>query len=158
MCGRFTLTVNREVLLKLVPFGPPELPYKPRYNIAPAQDVLTYGAQGGNTTEYMRCGLVPFWARDVKIEYKMINARSETVNTRNAFRVSLRKKRCLILADGFYEWDKKVGTRKPFRILLKSREPFSFADLWDEWVNKRGGYPFMHDYYFCGQRSYHLGS
>ena len=88
---------------------------------------------------YMRWGLIPFWAKDAKIGYRMINARGETVAEKPSFRTALRKRRCLILADGFYEWQKLGGKQKrPMRITLKSGEPFAFAGLWETWKNPEG--------------------
>ena len=136
MCGRFTLAIDIEDLLDEFPFEMGEFVYKPRYNVAPTQQVLTYGAQGVNTVEYMRWGLVPFWAKDLSIGYKMINARAETVATSNAFKTPLKMRRCLILADGFYEWKKNGASKTPMRIVLRSQQPFGFAGLWDKWTNR----------------------
>ena len=118
------------------PFDIGGLAYKPRYNVAPTQQVLTYGSQGHQTAEFMRWGLVPFWAKDLSIGNRMINARAETVATSNAFKTPLKRRRCLVLADGFYEWKKEAATNTPMRITLKSKQPFGFAGLWEEWTNK----------------------
>jgi putative SOS response-associated peptidase YedK len=86
----------------------------------------------------MRWGLIPSWAKDIKIGYKMINTRAETVAESNAFRTPFKKRRCLILADGFCEWRKDGVTKTPIYIHLKSRQPFAFAGLWDEWERGEG--------------------
>lgn len=134
MCGRFTLTEDGQVLMDL--FRLERLPddYRPRYNVAPGQPVLSVGQVGEVwRASHLRWGLVPFWAKDPKIGYKMINARSETVAQKPAFRQPFQKRRCLIPADGFYEW-KKDGTKKvPFRFRRKDRGLFAFAGLWDVW-------------------------
>jgi putative SOS response-associated peptidase YedK len=110
----------------------------PRYNIAPTQTVIVVSDDGTRTLTEMRWGLIPSWAKDSAIGNRMINARAETVATKPAFRVALRKRRCLIPADGFYEWQ-PVGRRKqPVYITLKSREPFSFAGLWESWTAPDG--------------------
>jgi putative SOS response-associated peptidase YedK len=90
----------------------------------------------------MRWGLVPFWATDAKVAFKSINARVETVTTAPAFREAFERRRCLVVADGFYEWkklDEKSKTKQPYRIMLKSGEPFAFAGLWEYW--KKGDGP-----------------
>jgi putative SOS response-associated peptidase YedK len=110
----------------------------PRYNIAPTQTVIVVADDGTRHLTQMRWGLIPSWAKDPAIGNRMINARAETVATKPAFRVALRKRRCLIPADGFYEWH-PIGRRKqPIYISLKSREPFSFAGLWEAWTAPDG--------------------
>ena len=139
MCGRYTLTLDMETLQAMFPFAIEEIAYVSRYNIAPAQQVLTYGVEGPKTAEYMRWGLVPFWAKDLKVDYRMINARAETLATSGAFKTPFRKRRCLVIADGFYEWRKSGATKTPMRITLKTKDPFGFAGLWDEWTDKATG-------------------
>lgn len=141
MCGRYTLTLDMETLQENFPFAIEEIAFVPRYNIAPSQQVLTYGAEGPRTAGYMRWGLIPFWAKDVNIGYKMINARAESLATSNAFKNPFRKRRCLVLADGFYEWRKDGASKTPMWIAMKSRKPFGFAGLWDEWTDKATGQP-----------------
>ncbi len=133
MCGRFTLTIDVERLLERFPFDVGPLAYQPRFNIAPTQQVLVYGAQGPHNAEYMRWGLVPFWAKDLSLGHRMINARAETLTARSSFRAPLRTHRCLVLADGFYEWKKEGAARMPMRVTLNAGEPFGFAGLWAEW-------------------------
>ena len=135
MCGRFTLTTNLGAIAKR--FGVARFLEEvgPRYNIAPTQTVIVVSADGARHLTEMRWGLIPSWAKDPAIGNRMINARAETVATKPAFRAALRKRRCLILADGFYEWQ-PVGRRKqPVYITLKTREPFSFAGLWESWTS-----------------------
>ncbi len=110
-----------------------ESPY-PRYNIAPTQEVLAVRNDGDRNRAEMMCwGLVPSWAKDPKIGNRMINARAETLTERPSFRTAYRRRRCLIVADSFYEWKREDGTRTPMRIMLESEEPFAFAGLWESW-------------------------
>src|SRR5690554_4558341 len=137
MCGRYTITVTIEELMlhyqmdeSLIPF------HKPRYNVAPGQMIPAIINDG---VKYrlgeLQWGFIPSWAKDAKIGYKMINARSETVMDKPSFKDSFRRKRCLIPADGFYEWKKSDGNKQPMRIMLKSKKIFSLAGLYDTWVN-----------------------
>ena len=117
----------------------PELPF--RYNIAPTQQVPAVRISPQDKSRELamfRWGLIPSWAKDAKIGNQLINARSETVATKPAFRSAFRKRRCLMPADGFYEW-KKEGTKKqPFYIHLKAGGPFAFAALWEDWQDEDG--------------------
>ncbi len=106
----------------------------PRYNIAPTQDVLVIRNDSSqNRAEMMRWGLVPSWAKDPKIGSRMINARSETLAEKPSFRTAYRRRRCLIVADGFYEWKRDGKTRTPMRIMLDSGQLFALAGLWESW-------------------------
>jgi len=140
MCGRFTLTVNpAEVQETFSPYTFPQK-FSPRFNIAPTQPVLVIPNDDQNTADFFVWGLIPMWAKDPAIGNKLINARGETLEEKPAFRGSLKYKRCLIIADGFYEWKgaegKKVKT--PFFIHMKDRKPFAFAGLWDSWNTPDG--------------------
>jgi putative SOS response-associated peptidase YedK len=138
VCGRFSLTVSEEILRQYFPF---ELSAKvlPRYNIAPGQEVLAVVFDDGKMTGRMlKWGLVPYWANDPKIGFKMINARAETVDEKASFKHAFKKRRCLILADGFYEWKKEGDKKIPYRFTLKNEQPFAFAGLWEKW-DKHGG-------------------
>ena len=140
MCGRFTLTVNpAEVQETFSPYTFPQK-FAPRFNIAPTQPVLAIPNDDQNTADFFVWGLIPMWAKDPAIGNKLINARGETLEEKPAFRGSLKYKRCLILAYGFYEWKgadgKKVKT--PFFIHMKDRKPFAFAGLWDSWNSPDG--------------------
>ena len=133
MCGRFSLTTTEKELLMDI-FGLKSIPFglKPRYNIAPSQDVSVVRNDESDRLSLARWGLIPSWAKDKAIGYKMINARAETVREKPAFRSSFKNRRCLVIADSFYEW--KHDSRKiPYRVLLKSKKPFAFAGLWDRW-------------------------
>ena len=138
MCGRFTLTSNMDDLQGRFGFEARDLVYRPSYNIAPTQPVLAVTNDGQRRAEFMRWGLVPFWAKDIKIGYRMINAVGETAATKPAFRAAFKKRRCLVLADGFFEWRKDGKEKVPTYIFLKSREPFSFAGLWETWKSPEG--------------------
>jgi len=142
MCGRFTLFVDPQDLMDAFPgFEAPEH-ITPRYNIAPTQPVAVIANTGQNKIAFFRWGLIPSWAKDPAIGDRMINARAETLAEKPSFRMAYRRRRCLILADGFYEWrkddtlsqSKGPGQRKtPMFIRLKSGQPFGFAGLWESW-------------------------
>ncbi|ARA96929.1 MULTISPECIES: SOS response-associated peptidase [Geobacillus] len=138
MCGRFTLIADLTTLQALFRFRY-QGSLAPRFNIAPSQEVLTVVAEEGERVgKMMRWGLIPFWAKDARIGAKMINARAETVDEKASFRHAFKRRRCLILADGFYEW-KKEGTKKvPYRFTLATDEPFAFAGLWERWDGPSG--------------------
>jgi putative SOS response-associated peptidase YedK len=116
----------------------PDLP--PRYNIAPSQDIAAVRISPKTEKRelaLLHWGLIPFWADDPKVGYRTINARAETVATKPAFREAFCKRRCLVVADGFYEWKKTNGPKQPYFIHVKGGEPFAFAGLWERW--KREG-------------------
>jgi putative SOS response-associated peptidase YedK len=135
MCGRYTLKSRPEQIAEK--FGvevPSTLPV--RFNIAPTQLVLAIRAKPGTHERELvalHWGLVPFWADEPEIGNRMTNARSETAATKPAFRSSFRTRRCLILADGFYEWQARDGKKQPYYIRLKSGEPFGMGGFWDRW-------------------------
>ncbi|MEK3889590.1 SOS response-associated peptidase [Bacillus sp. FSL K6-3431] len=135
MCGRYSLFVNSEQLMERFNLDLSEkFILEERYNIAPSQDVFALvGSNTGKRAGKLKWGLVPSWAKDPKIGYKMINARAETVNEKPSFKKLLKRRRCIIIADGFYEWKKEAATKLPYRFQLKTREPFAFAGLWDRW-------------------------
>jgi putative SOS response-associated peptidase YedK len=140
MCGRFTLTVNpAEVQETFSSYTFPEK-FAPRFNIAPTQPVLAIPNDDQNTADFFVWGLIPMWAKDPSIGNRMINARGETLEEKPAFRGSLKYKRCLILADGFYEWKAAEGkkVKTPYFIHMKDRKPFAFAGLWDSWNSPDG--------------------
>jgi len=141
MCGRFSLTANLTTVAQR--FGVPiptaeSAVWIPSYNIPPTKTVVVVGDDGTRYLTEMRWGLIPSWAKDPSIGNRMINARAETVSTKPAFRAALRKRRCLVVADGFYEWQKEGRGKQPFYIALKSREPFGFAGLWETWTSPDG--------------------
>lgn len=140
MCGRFTLTspdsgiATQFSLLDLPPL-------EPRYNIAPTQPVaaVRLSAEGSARELVMlQWGLVPFWAKDPQIGSRLINARAETAAEKPAFRDALRKRRCLVLADGFYEWQTQNGGKQPFYFRLRDGAAFGFAGLWERWQGPLG--------------------
>jgi putative SOS response-associated peptidase YedK len=137
MCGRFTLTVDMNRVAQV--FGvASSLQVAPRYNVAPTQDVVTIMRNGSAHLELLRWGLIPAWARDTKGGTGMINARAETLAEKPSFKRLLRKRRCLVVADGFYEWKQEHGSKTPMYITLKDQEPFAFAGLWDSWQSPTG--------------------
>ncbi len=140
MCGRFTLTTPAESLEQLFGLDMPT-GLAPRYNVAPGQEVpvVRRGADGGRALAALRWGLVPAWAEDPAIGRRMINARAETVAQRPAFRDAFRARRCLIPADGYYEWRKMPGRRsRPYYVTLPGHAPFAFAGLWERWQGPGG--------------------
>lgn len=137
MCGRYTLIVDIKTVAEK--FGvAPNLEAKPRYNIAPTQEVVSVMQNGASHLAWLRWGLIPSWAKDESIGSRMINARAESLAEKPSFRGLLRSKRCLIIADGFYEWKQENGSKIPMYIKLKSGEPFAFAGLWDHWKSPDG--------------------
>lgn len=135
MCGRFAMTPKTDEVEKLVPGTKVKTEVRNRYNLAPTQNALIIRKNEGYEAIEARWGLIPFWAKDESIGNKLINARSETVATKPAFKNAFKKKRCLIVASGFFEWrkDKESGGKTPFFIKMKSGEPFTFAGLYDVW-------------------------
>lgn len=134
MCGRFTLTVSPDQLQAAFDLSePPPAEFGPRYNIAPTQPVAVITNQTPRKLEFFKWGLIPAWAKDPKIGNALINARGETVAEKPAFRAAFKRRRCLILADGFYEWKKEGKTKTPMYIQLKDGAPFALAGLWEVW-------------------------
>jgi putative SOS response-associated peptidase YedK len=139
MCGRFTLVTDPEKLMQRFMLDEITLDLQPRYNIAPGQPVPAIIADGGKRRiGQLRWGLVPSWAQDEKIGSRMINARAETLTEKPAFRRLFERKRCLIPADGFYEWKQTDKGKQPMRITMKNGEPFAFAGLFDTWTRSDG--------------------
>lgn len=137
MCGRFAFYSPAEATAAL--FGVQgSLPVSARYNIAPTQDIAAVrnSADDGRELALLRWGLVPFWAKDPSIGNRMINARAETVAEKPAFRAAYRHRRCIVLADGFYEWRREGSTKTPYYISSADGEPFAFAALWENWKSK----------------------
>lgn len=134
MCGRFIQAASGDALARQLGLALPA-GYSMRYNVAPNQTVLGVRAvaDGGRELVWLRWGLIPSWSREPRLKYSTINARAETVAEKPAYRQAFRQRRCLIPADGFYEW-RKVGDRKqPYCIGLEARAPFVFAGLWERW-------------------------
>ncbi len=139
MCGRFSNRFTwKELHERLDLIGTP-LNLRPRYNVAPTQDVAAVrAAEQGRTLAMLRWGLIPSWAKDHAIGHKLINARSETAAEKPSFRSAFRHRRCLIPADGFYEWQRRGGTRQPWLFGLRDGAPMIFAGLWDRWTVPEG--------------------
>ena len=137
MCGRFAFYSPSEATAAL--FGASgNVDLGPRYNIAPTQDVaaIRNAEDDGRELVALRWGLVPFWAKDPSIGNRMINARAETVAEKPSFRAAYRRRRCVVLADGFYEWHRAGNVKTPYFISLASGEPFALAGLWERWEDK----------------------
>jgi len=135
MCGRYTLSTPSDLLRDLYQLET-AASLVPRFNIAPTQEtpvVRTDPGSSGRRLDLLKWGLVPFWAKDPTIGNRLINARSETVAEKPAYRVSLRKKRCLVIADGFYEWQGSVSPKQPYFFHRQDGHPFAMAGLWDRW-------------------------
>src|SRR5699024_9037657 len=136
MCGRFTLTSNKETIKKRFDIVNEFEMLKPQYNIAPTESVLAVIYNGPNKhAGYLKWGLVPSWAKDSKASFNLINARSETAHELPSFRNLMARKRCLIIADSFYEWRKDSADKRPERIQTEDRDLFAFAGLFDTWRN-----------------------
>jgi putative SOS response-associated peptidase YedK len=140
MCGRYTL-IKLADFIDIFPWihPPDELPPE-RYNVAPTQSVAAVANDGKDQVDYFHWGLIPSWAEDRSIGNRMINARAETLAEKPAFRNALKRRRCLIPADGFYEW-KKLGdgkTKQPMYIRMRDGKPFAFAGLWESWHDRTG--------------------
>lgn len=142
MCGRYTLTAPWESLVRFFRVsGATPLNLPARYNIAPTQDgvAIRAGEDGARTVSPLRWGLVPSWADDIGIGNKLINARAETVAEKPSFREAFAGRRCLIAADGFYEWRLEDGRKQPFRIGFRGGKLFAFAGLWESWTAAQDG-------------------
>src|ERR1700756_5009195 len=155
MCGRYRRTTREEELARIYRIPIPAQPDLPiSYNIAPSQEVLAIRLNPETkqrSLDRLRWGLVPYWAKDEKIGFKTINARAETVDTAHSFRIAFKKRRCLVPADGFYEWKKVIGGKIPYSIEMKDNSPFVFAGLWEGWRNS-GVAADLHDYHRPTQR------
>ena len=137
MCGRFVGFRKLEEMKQFFPIDKADCDIIENYNTAPSQEVFAIiKVDGLRTLEKIHWGLVPFWAEDISIGNKLINARSETVASKPSFRNAFTKRRCLILADGFYEWKGQKGEKQPYFITLPDERPFAFAGLWEAWDNK----------------------
>ena len=140
MCGRFAFYSPSEAAVAL--FGvSTSIAIEPRYNIAPTQFIAAVRDDENRQRELvmLRWGLVPFWAKDPSIGNRMINARAETVAEKPSYRAAYRHRRCVVLADGFYEWQRDGDTKTPYLISLANGEPFALAGLWENWTDKESG-------------------
>ncbi|MBD2085292.1 SOS response-associated peptidase [Trichocoleus sp. ST-U3] len=140
MCGRFTQSKSAETIAQA--FQVNDVPLlMPRYNIAPTQSVQTVlqnPEQSQRQFKMLHWGLIPRWAKDTKMGAKLINARVETVAEKPAFRAAFKQRRCLVVADGFYEWKQQDGKKQPFYCRVNDGQPFGFAGLWEHWEGEDG--------------------
>jgi putative SOS response-associated peptidase YedK len=136
MCGRFGFSVPKNLVEERFDISVDEL-YLPRYNCAPTQFIGVISNAEPRILSYFRWGLVPFWAKEISIGNKLINTRAETILEKPSFKTSFKRRRCLVPADGFYEW-KKEKIKVPHRIMLRSGEPFAMAGIWDSWKDAAG--------------------
>ncbi len=137
MCGRFArYSLSRE-LERYFNAHPAAFEIQPNYNVAPTQEIpVILQHEGERHIKKRHWGLVPFWAKDISIGSRMINARVETVTSKPAFRAAFKQRRCLIPANGFYEWKGRAGSKQPYFFHLPSEEPFAFAGLWEVWESR----------------------
>lgn len=143
MCGRFTLRTPLNVLIEQFELSE-TTPLLPRFNIAPTQPIAVVRQSGGKETRQLcllRWGLIPAWAKEPSIGARLINARAETVGEKPAFRSAFKSRRCLIPADGYYEWKKIGGRKQPYHIRLEDERPFALAGLWERWEGGESGTP-----------------
>jgi putative SOS response-associated peptidase YedK len=145
MCGRFAFYSPHEAVVRLFAVAGDAPEVEPRYNIAPTTFIpavreLPAGAPARRLA-LLYWGLVPSWATDKAIGARMINARGETLREKPSFRAAYQRRRCLVLADGYYEWQRSAATKQPYFIRLESREPFAIAGLWEAWRDPAGGEP-----------------
>jgi putative SOS response-associated peptidase YedK len=140
MCGRYSQTASLKEITERFQIAVSEvLELAPRYNIAPTQSAPVVVWENARALKSLRWGLIPHWAKDSAIGRKLLNARAETVHEKPSFYKSFQSKRCLVLADGFYEWKANGLTKTPMRAQLASRAPFAMAGLWDRWQSPVDG-------------------
>jgi putative SOS response-associated peptidase YedK len=141
MCGRYTLTSPAQQIAETFGVIVPAVSWVSRYNIAPGTDipVVRVGTDGGRVLGALHWGLVPSWMKERPGQRPMINARSETVAEKPSFRSAFRKRRCLVPADGFYEWQKAPGGKRPYLMRRSDHAPFAIAGLWEPWQDDAGG-------------------
>ncbi len=139
MCGRFTLRTRLDELLHFYSIKT-QLEWEPRFNIAPSQSIAVV-RNNPNSDEreltMLRWGLIPSWANDIRIGHRLINARAETLGSKPSFRMAFKSRRCLVLADGFYEWKKTGKNKQPYFIRMANDRPFVFAGLWERWTKSQ---------------------
>ena len=137
MCGRFVRHSSLSLIEKTFNIDSVEAEVAPSYNVAPSQQILAVIHNGANRLVALHWGLVPFWAKDQTIGSRLINARAETVAEKPSFRTAFQKRRCLIVADGFYEWKGDKGHKQPWYLTMPAAEPFAFAGLWESWTAEK---------------------
>ena len=134
MCGRFSFVAPKEKVEQQLPFLEIENNLRHNFNIAPTQHAYVITNDSPNRLQYLTWGLIPYWSREGTNKGKLINARMEGIVTRPSFRLPIRKKRCLILADSYYDWKIEGGQKKPYRVLLRNNELMLMAGIWDTWM------------------------
>ena len=140
MCGRFIGYRQLDELQQFFPIDRANCDVTANFNVAPTQEILAiYTYEGENWLDRFHWGLVPFWAKDPSIGNRMINARAETIDEKPSFKNAFKKRRCLIIADGFYEWKGTKGQKQPMLITLPDKKPFAFAGLWEIWYKNKQG-------------------
>jgi len=137
MCGRFSFSYNQKIIEEIFDVEIDTENFHPRYNCAPSQNLAVISNENPQKLSYYKWGLIPSWAKEISIGNKLINAKAETILERPSFKKSFKSRRCLVLADSFYEW-KQDKEKIPYRILLKSEEPFSMAGICDIWKDAEG--------------------
>ncbi len=135
MCGRYSFILEDEMIRERFGVTVRSAIYKARYNCAPTQKLAVISNENPEELSLYRWGLIPFWAKDIAIGNKLINAKSETILEKPVFKNSFKNKRCLVLSDGFYEWKKDAG-KIPYRITRKDGSAFAMAGIWDKWINQ----------------------
>ncbi len=139
MCGRFSFSPLAKIIEDRFDVKVDAMKYKPRYNCAPTQDLAVISNSNPGEVSFYRWGLIPFWAKDISIGNKLINAKAETLTEKPSFKNAFRSKRCLVLSDGFFEWKKINENEKiPYRIKMADNELFAMAGIWDTWKNVNG--------------------
>lgn len=139
MCGRFSFSPLAKIIEDRFDVKVDSANYKPRYNCAPSQNLAVISNTNSNVLSYYRWGLIPFWAKDKSIGNKLINSKAETITDKPSFKNAFKRKRCLVLSDGFYEW-KKVNPKEkiPYRIKMQDDSLFAMAGIWDTWKDEAG--------------------
>jgi putative SOS response-associated peptidase YedK len=138
MCGRFQLSVKGKHISERFNVEVFDEKYSPSYNCAPSQQLAVITNAEPEKLSYFKWGLIPFWSKDPKIGNKLINARSESISEKASFKTAFAKRRCLIPANGFYEWKKDGKEKTPYRIFLKNEEIFAMAGIWEIWKDAEG--------------------
>ena len=139
MCGRFSFSPLAKLIEDRFDVKVDTTIYKPRYNCAPTQNIAVISNTSPKVLSFYRWGLIPFWAKDKSLGNKLINARAESITEKASFKHPFKRKRCLILSDGFFEWKKISSNEKiPYRITMRDNSLFAMAGIWDSWKEKTG--------------------
>jgi len=138
MCGRFSFSPNEIIIEERFDLEIEEGSYKPRYNCAPSQNLPVISNAEPGRLSFYRWGLIPFWAKDMTIGNRMINARAETILEKSSFKHPFQHNRCLVPSDGFFEWKKESKGKVPYRIITKDNAIFAMAGIWDTWKDSEG--------------------